>query len=681
MLIGIDALGNVINRDQENIFQGSNLANEVKVVSELSSNVEMKVQFLTPRYTTKEITLVSEGQVASGVNLWSGGIPYAVTQYYGMVKCQIKAYNGTQIIASGACDFEVKKGFEEELPPEPDPDVYLQIIQELVNVRAGLVNKVDISYANDGVSQVINNDENGLKLSKGDTYIEVQADKVVYNDKEIATKEYSDTGIANHNVSSSAHQDIRDMITDWTANVARKDVDNNFSVSQSVNGKRLATEEYVDINSGKIDKIKQNNVELEIIDKTVDIDAYTKQQSDDKFALETDVAAIESKIPNEASSSNQLADKDFTNSSIATATATYRGNYDVVGDLGLTADATNLEVATALGTKILVADNNDYCFVTIPTGVYLTVDGYTNFTTTEEYIGYYVFASVIDMMFGRRTYVTNENKDSSNITPGTTVAYSSEILRVDRYKYNGTNWLFEYTLNNSGFTASQWATINSGITSTSFNNKMDKTDPVGSGSLSLNRAIGSSVGQNSATVGSGNTASGHSAFAGGVNTIASGDNANSQGYVTIAQRKSQFVFGEFNIADTTGADETARGEFVEIVGNGNFNGATINRSNARTLDWDGNEELAGNIILKGGKLGDGNNATYKLAIPDTTSWTADKNIATTDQIPTVNDATITITQGGVTKGTFTLNQGSANTIALDSGTEFNMTDVQITEVD
>lgn len=36
-------------------------------------------------------------------------------------------------------------------------------------------------------------------------------------------------------------------------------------------------------------------------------------------------------------------------------------------------------------------------------------------------------------------------------------------------------------------------------------------------------------------------------------------------------------------------------------------------------------------------------------------------------IPTVNDNTITITQGGVTKGSFTLNQSSNQTIALDAG--------------
>jgi hypothetical protein len=36
---------------------------------------------------------------------------------------------------------------------------------------------------------------------------------------------------------------------------------------------------------------------------------------------------------------------------------------------------------------------------------------------------------------------------------------------VERYKFNGTAWGYEYTLNNSGFTADQWAAINSMITS------------------------------------------------------------------------------------------------------------------------------------------------------------------------------------------------------------------------
>lgn len=36
----------------------------------------------------------------------------------------------------------------------------------------------------------------------------------------------------------------------------------------------------------------------------------------------------------------------------------------------------------------------------------------------------------------------------------------------NRYKYDGSSWVFEYALNNSSFTAEQWAAIQSGITST-----------------------------------------------------------------------------------------------------------------------------------------------------------------------------------------------------------------------
>lgn len=118
-------------------------------------------------------------------------------------------------------------------------------------------------------------------------------------------------------------------------------------------------------------------------------------------------------LPAQASAQNQLADKNFVNSGIATATATYRGNFNLVSDLSLTVSATQAQIATALGTAISVADNNDYCYVQIPT---------------------------------------------ADATP-------TEIARIDRYKNNGTAWSFEYSLNNSGFTAVQWASINSGITS------------------------------------------------------------------------------------------------------------------------------------------------------------------------------------------------------------------------
>ena len=51
------------------------------------------------------------------------------------------------------------------------------------------------------------------------------------------------------------------------------------------------------------------------------------------------------------------------------------------------------------------------------------------------------------------------------------------------------------------------------------------------------------------------------------------------------------------MADPSTANANSRGTYVEIVGNGTMSGTTESRSNARTLDWSGNEALAGSLTL------------------------------------------------------------------------------------
>ena len=167
--------------------------------------------------------------------------------------------------------------------------------------------------------------------------------------------------------------------------------------------------------------------------------------------------------------------------------------------------------------------------------------------------------------------------------------------------------------------------------------KLNAANPSGTGSLSINRKPNTTIGSESVAVGYHNTASGmwsfaegngtsatahathaeggdthatqyaahaegsettasgEAAHAEGSETIASGANSHAEGTGTIASRWAQHTFGRFNIEDTTGQDGDSAGEFVEIVGNGTRNA----RSNARTLDWSGNEMLAGNIKLGG----------------------------------------------------------------------------------
>lgn len=96
--------------------------------------------------------------------------------------------------------------------------------------------------------------------------------------------------------------------------------------------------------------------------------------------------------------------------------------------------------------------------------------------------------------------------------------------------------------------------------------------------------------------GSGTTASGVGSHAEGGGTVASGVSSHAEGGGTIANHKCQHVGGEFNVADPSENPSNERGDYVEIIGNGTYSV----RSNARTLDWDGNEELAGDLTIKKG---------------------------------------------------------------------------------
>jgi hypothetical protein len=110
------------------------------------------------------------------------------------------------------------------------------------------------------------------------------------------------------------------------------------------------------------------------------------------------------------------------------------------------------------------------------------------------------------------------------------------------------------------------------------------------------------------------TASGNSSHAEGTNTTASGYCSHAEGYRTEANHRSQHVFGEYNIEDDSTEESYNPGNYVEIVGNGASNNA---RSNARTLDWDGNEILAGALtttdVIKTAKW-DGTNTSLQTAI-------------------------------------------------------------------
>ena len=101
-----------------------------------------------------------------------------------------------------------------------------------------------------------------------------------------------------------------------------------------------------------------------------------------------------------------------------------------------------------------------------------------------------------------------------------------------------------------------------------------------------------SKGYGTHTEGNATEASGYYAHAEGDHTSAKSGYSHAEGYYTMASGEYQHVQGKYNIEDTTGT-------YAHIVGNGT---SVSLRSNAHTLDWDGNAWYQGDISFGGDAL-------------------------------------------------------------------------------
>lgn len=99
--------------------------------------------------------------------------------------------------------------------------------------------------------------------------------------------------------------------------------------------------------------------------------------------------------------------------------------------------------------------------------------------------------------------------------------------------------------------------------------------------------------------GNNTVASGYGAHAQNIDTTASNDATTAVGFKTKASGIHQFVGGRYNIEDTNN-------KYAFIIGNGDDNG----RSNALSVDWDGNIEATSLI------LSSPNGTKFKISVND-----------------------------------------------------------------
>lgn len=146
------------------------------------------------------------------------------------------------------------------------------------------------------------------------------------------------------------------------------------------------------------------------------------------------------------------------------------------------------------------------------------------------------------------------------------------------------------------------------------------------------------------------TASGTHAHAEGRMTVASGAMAHAEGVHTIAAKPVQHTAGLANVEDTgsvAGHYPAPAGSYIEIVGNGviDANGDVTKRSNARALDWDGNERLHGDLYV--GCNDDSTGGSKVATEASLNSGLATKqNTLTFDTAPTAGSSN-PVTSGGV----------------------------------
>lgn len=413
MVIITDANGNIqAPTIPENVYQGSNLANEIVFLAPLAQSNSVVITFRKPNgVLVEELPMTSYTSVPSNYNLsaWRYVLEDVITELYGQVTFQIKVRNGQgTVITSVGGTFPVLRGVPSIPSSDPSTSKWQAILDYVASIQADIDNgwleargllpyHEDFEYSIGAsvfdketksiyTSLFDNNVGNPLNdtLWWGQTKIcEVQPEDV---------QEIVDAAITTHNNSATAHQTLF---------------------------------------NNKQDKLSQAQLD----------------------AVNSGITA--EKIQNGTTDENPLVNQDFVNSSIATNTANFIGTFENVPDLlGYSGTITNNDYAFVVNS-VITDNGNDWA-------TFAALDAYDKDLVTDFDYAWVENGAKFDLYRFDITTQTWEqratNIDKADITLNT---------QYNRYKYNDTTeeWIWEYPLNNSSFTASQWAAINSGITS------------------------------------------------------------------------------------------------------------------------------------------------------------------------------------------------------------------------
>ena len=202
-------------------------------------------------------------------------------------------------------------------------------------------------------------------------------------------------------------------------------------------------------------------------------------------------------------------------------------------------------------------------------------------------------------------YKIEAYKDSTNITIYISkindkindVTFTDLVIHEEEIKYLDSKYLETDLVLQNSISVGRIGNIGAGSSAVGYGVEASGVASHAEGNGNTASAV-SSHAEGDFTIASGNashaeggitTASGNYSHAEGNGTTASGDSSHAEGYNTIASGQYQHVQGKYNINDATN-------KYAHIVGNGTSNNA---RSNAYTLDWEGNGWYLGKLSQDG----------------------------------------------------------------------------------
>lgn len=113
MVITTDAKGNLLSPTiPENVYQGSNLANDIIFLTPLGQENTVTITFRLPNgLNTEAYSMSTYTGNTNNLNGWIFYLPSAITEHYGQVVFQIRVIDTMgMIISSVAGSFTVQRG-------------------------------------------------------------------------------------------------------------------------------------------------------------------------------------------------------------------------------------------------------------------------------------------------------------------------------------------------------------------------------------------------------------------------------------------------------------------------------------------------------------------------------------------------------------------------------------------